>query len=573
MAAAKTFMANAVEIEVDTLAPPDNATKVDLTPEDEQFWTTALAIGQSLLLSGGVPAFDPSTILSHNVDEGTDTQTLEVTVPTVENMHAQLTLQNYDQAFQLAAQFATPEAKRPSVQDIIDGLEDTLIKPTRARGDGREIDIFCLREAYNNGVQFDYLGNSVYRFGQGAQSRMISRSATDKDPFISARIANDKAKTLRFLKSAGIPTPRSILVSTLEQATDAARTIGMPVVIKPADRDRSEGVSLDISTDDEIPAGFEAAQKWSNRILVEEQVPGDCHRLVTFQKTFVYSFARRPKAVVGDGEKSVKDLIAAANETRDKRAKHKQNRPFPLDAEALERLKDQGMTPDSVPAKDQLAFLRTHNTKDGGGYNEETTEKMHPANIALAERISRLLRFESMGLDLMATDITKPWFETGARVTEVNYTPQIGANTAREYIAREFGQTQGRIPIHVFIGDEDALAEAVVFRDTLADNGTKAFLTSHDQTLGPDGQDVPLQIQARLFERSQALLADPMCDALVLVVNTDEFTLRGLPILQVSTVRVVNKTLTSFRNRQQSITESEVDHLIETITERAANET
>lgn len=58
----------------------------------------------------------------------------------------------------------------------------------------------------------------------------------------------------------------------------------------------------------------------------------------------------------------------------------------------------------------------------GGRY---VSEIVHPDNRALAERAARLVRLDIAGVDLMTTDLSRPWWEVGGFVGEVNSQPAL----------------------------------------------------------------------------------------------------------------------------------------------------
>ncbi|MDJ0797776.1 MAG: ATP-grasp domain-containing protein [Calothrix sp. MO_167.B12] len=91
----------------------------------------------------------------------------------------------------------------------------------------------------------------------------------------------DKHLTRRFLTASRVPQPTSILVSSLDEATQAAEIIGYPVIIKPRALGASYGVSL-VNGAEEVNTAFEHAKTatedgvpvYDQRVLVEEYMQG-----------------------------------------------------------------------------------------------------------------------------------------------------------------------------------------------------------------------------------------------------------------------------------------------------------
>lgn len=101
-----------------------------------------------------------------------------------------------------------------------------------------------LHAAFELGVPFSHLGGGTYQLGWGVKARRISRSSTDCDSAIGAAGVNRKDVTAKLPRTAGLPAPVHEPVNTLKSAHAAAKRIGWPVVVKPADAERGEDVRV-----------------------------------------------------------------------------------------------------------------------------------------------------------------------------------------------------------------------------------------------------------------------------------------------------------------------------------------
>jgi cysteine synthase A len=91
----------------------------------------------------------------------------------------------------------------------------------------------------------------------------------------AAEAATDKFLMRERCRVAGVPIPRYELVETVEQATAAASSIGLPVVIKPVDGQASRGVARVWDAAD-LSFWFRKSKERSRsgRLLVEEMLEG-----------------------------------------------------------------------------------------------------------------------------------------------------------------------------------------------------------------------------------------------------------------------------------------------------------
>ena len=99
------------------------------------------------------------------------------------------------------------------------------------------------------------------------------------DPDV-ARAATHKGRRQEVFRHAGVPSPRFSLVSSLDQARQACRSIGLPAVVKPVDSAGSRGVRK-IMALDELSDAVEEIRSISttDELVVEEFLTGTEHSI------------------------------------------------------------------------------------------------------------------------------------------------------------------------------------------------------------------------------------------------------------------------------------------------------
>jgi len=88
---------------------------------------------------------------------------------------------------------------------------------------------------------------------------------------------------------------------------------------------------------------------------------------------------RDPPLVIGDGQRSVRELVEIVN--RDPRRGDGHATPLTkirLDEIAVDRLAEQGLTPESVPPLGQRVVLRNNANLSTGGSATDVTDEVHP---------------------------------------------------------------------------------------------------------------------------------------------------------------------------------------------------
>lgn len=266
---------------------------------------------------------------------------------------------------------------------------------------------------------------SMIRFGYGKYQRVIEGPLTNRTPSLAVDLASDKETTKKLLKEAAIPVPEGRRVKTVEGALDAFDELGPPVVLKPADGHQGQGVSLNLETPEQVAEAFKQAKKHSWAVLVERFLKGKDYRALVVNGRLVAASERMPAHVVGDGQRTVLELVRLLN--MDPRRGSGHEKPMSkvlIDKIALALLKKAGLRLDSVPLQGQVVLLRGCANLSTGGTAKDVTDQVHPEVKFMCERAARAIGLDVCGVDMILEDIRLPVGRTGG-VVEVNASPGL----------------------------------------------------------------------------------------------------------------------------------------------------
>lgn len=539
---------------------------VEVTSLQKEYIALCTFLSRQLLTAGSIPLFDEGLVVS--LEKNACAASCTILTPIISYLPPTLVQRSFDIAQHILACFCGSLAQGEALERLLEENVADFVSDASAMGHGGYSTKFILKRAFELGIPFQHMGWGIYQLGVGAKSIVLSRSATTRDSALGSWLSQNKSITNRFLLDAGLPVARSLPVASLDAARHAAGQFGWPVVLKPADRDRGEGVTVDISSEAELAEAWETAAKWSQNIILEERIPGICHRIVIFRDQLVFAYSRHPSALKGDGESTIAELHRKRVAADAVKAKPLRKKLAPLDDLARAQLERQEMSPETVLDRDALAYLRPYQSILWGGLDDPVTEKVHPANVDLARRVAKLYHLEMVGVDFIATDVTRPWYETGATIGEVNYRPQVANNTAKAMLEIIFEGDTGEIPVEYFIGDRKAYRAALDRQAELTRDGSAAYLSSHRKCLDPRGEEVRYRNVAGLFDRASLLGTDQEVEALILVVQTDELLYRGLPFPTVTEVTLVNNALSSASKADAPAAPGVADHLYKILSAR-----
>ena len=353
-------------------------------------------------------------------------------------------------------------------------------------------------EALRRGIPVTRLDDGSYiQLGHGARQRRMQATMTDATSAIGMEIADDKDRTKRVLASAGIPVPRGESVSTWEDAVDAAGRVGYPLVVKPLVGNHGRGITTNVRGADELRAAFDAAKGVHRRVVIETQLEGADFRLLLVNHELVAAARRDHPQVVGDGSRTIRQLVERLNADPRRGAGHERVMTrVTLDADAEQTLAKQGLTLDDVPSIGRIVRLKSAANISAGGAAADVTDEVHPQVRAVAERASRIVGLDITGIDLVAQNIRQPLHESGGGIVEVNAAPGFRMhiepsegkprNVAAPVLDMLFAPgTRATIPIVAVTGTNGKTTTVRLIAHTLRLNGARVGMTT---TSGVDVQ-------------------------------------------------------------------------------------
>ena len=274
-------------------------------------------------------------------------------------------------------------------------------------------------------------GDSLVRLGYGRFQKRIEATLTSETRQIAVDLASDKEETNRTLHDAGLPVPRQRKVYNASDAVDSAERIGYPVVIKPLDSNHGQGVSVKLTTPEQVELAFEGAQEYSKGVLVESYIPGSDYRMLVVNHQLLAVARRIPAHVVGDGVHTVGALVEEVNKDPRRGIGHENVLTrVALDGVAERLLADKGYSPETVPEPGETVYLCATANLSSGGTAIDVTDSVHPDNREMAVRAIRAIGLDVGGVDFITTDICASYRETGGAICEVNACPGLRMHLA-----------------------------------------------------------------------------------------------------------------------------------------------
>ena len=349
-----------------------------------------------------------------------------------------------------------------------------------------------VQAAVDRGIPYRRLTQgSLVQLGWGSKQRRIQAAEIDSTSAVAESIGQDKDLTKRLLHAAGVPVPLGQPVETVDEAWAVAQKVGLPVVVKPQDGNQGKGVTVNITDRAQLEEAYKNAADYGT-VMVERFLPGQDFRLLVVGDQLVAAARREPPQVLGDGERTVRELVDIVNQDPRRGEGHGTAlTKIRLDDIAISRLALQNLTPDSVPEKGQRVVLRNNANLSTGGTATDVTDDVHPEVAARAVAAAQMVGLHICGVDMVAETVLRPLEEQGGGFVEVNAAPGLRMHLAPSYgKPRAIGQAivdrlyahgqDGRIPVVAVTGTNGKTTTARLIAHLFSAQGLRVGMTNTD---------------------------------------------------------------------------------------------
>ncbi|OFY70400.1 MAG: cyanophycin synthetase [Bacteroidetes bacterium RIFCSPLOWO2_12_FULL_37_12] len=333
---------------------------------------------------------------------------------------------------------------------------------------------------------------SLVQLGYGCNQQRIQATQTSKTSSIAVEIACSKNETKELLENGNIPVPKGDVVKTEKELKSVIEQLQFPLVIKPVNGNHGKGATINITDYKIARSALRAAQKFSRDVLVEKYITGVDFRALVVNHKFIAAAQRTPAHIIGDGKSSMRDLIKKVNSDPRRGYGHENVlTEIMVDKMTKNILKQKGVTLNTILPENEIFYLKATANLSTGGTSIDVTELVHPSNVFMFERISRIIDLDICGIDIMAPDLSVPIEENGGAILEVNAAPGfrmhlapasgLPRNVAEPVIDMLYpAGTNARIPIIAITGTNGKTTTTRLIAHIMRTIGHKVGFTTTD---------------------------------------------------------------------------------------------
>lgn len=303
-------------------------------------------------------------------------------------------------------------------------------------------------EARRRGIRVEVIDDNlgIFVLEHGGKRIRCRESLTDRTSAVAMAICENKSLTRRFLKQAGFSVPEQAVLSSATEREEIRSAAEMylekwhSVVVKPLRGEQGKGITVDVTTPEEVERAFRFAAREDDQVVLEQFVKGRDLRIIVIAHSFVAAIERTPARVTGDGHRTVRRLVEEANRKLLEQTGGESR--IPIDEETRRVIRQSGMDWDEIPPAGKTVLLRkTANFHTGGTIRDVTDQVSHRLR-RIAEEASRVLDIPVVGFDFLLPDFSGEKYtiiEANERPGLANHEPQP---TAERFIDFLFPETK-----------------------------------------------------------------------------------------------------------------------------------
>lgn len=244
-------------------------------------------------------------------------------------------------------------------------------------------------------------------------------------PFCSSKtqqLVGDKMSMYAVASDIGLNTPQTYLIrsgDSVDMGMDVSRYI-----VKPNDSFGSRGLSLSIADGMALEVALKLAQDNDSKgsALLQEKVIGDEYRFTVLGDDVVSVLQRKTARVIGDGTKSIAELIDEENIQRESINRGLNHIKYPAIAEtAIQDSVDLRL----IPTTGEVVIINRSSMVRGGASVYEVETQMHSSYKELALRLARSVGANFLAVDIFIQDITDIASDGNYFFNEANASPAL----------------------------------------------------------------------------------------------------------------------------------------------------
>lgn len=210
---------------------------------------------------------------------------------------------------------------------------------------------------------------------------------------------DDKLILSHKLEAAGLPVPKTRLVTSWSSARRAFAELSKPVIMKPRTGSRSRHTTTHINTIKELRSAYALAKEIARELVIEEHLFGSVCRATVVNGKLAGFFCANPPQIRGDGVHTVRQLIFEEN-----RVRHERMGAIEVNDDLISFVSRKGYTLAHILPHGTMLDLSAKTGRFYGGYTKEMLPDVHQKMHLIFGKAASLVEAPVIGFDLISAN-------------------------------------------------------------------------------------------------------------------------------------------------------------------------
>lgn len=296
-----------------------------------------------------------------------------------------------------------------------------------------------LKSSLKYGVQYRFLNpqnETLQLCKKGQQTLLTCGGQTPKNTIVLQSILKDPVTLAQLLAQRKVALAQTFVTSDLTEAKRYFETYfqNQPFLLRPqtSSEPKATRIFTEVPTLATFVTAFLEATNYDEQVVLQAWTAASVYGFYILDQQVLSIIEKVPANVVGDGHSTIADLVMQKND--DPRRGHLGQKPLltlELDAESLQYLKTQHLTPESVPERGIQVFLNQQTAIQAGADGFVVSDEVDDSYQSLALDIAQSLQLHQGSIDMVIPNIYQPYvpFKNRAVVTDISVTPDLVAHS------------------------------------------------------------------------------------------------------------------------------------------------
>lgn len=269
-----------------------------------------------------------------------------------------------------------------------------------------DVDQLLITEAaLDRGLDVKFYRKDIYSVSDGNRNVLFCQTSAMVSE-VYRFCAQLKHVTKELLSRGEVPVPPGEVFDSYRKALQYFEEVNAPVVVKPVRGSHGRGITTGVTDERAFRSAWEIAKEKTSEVIVERHIAGCDIRVNVIGGRAVSACIRIPANVVGDGRRTIKELVEEKNNRRRGNPAHFMMSEY---IKRFDLLESKGVSFSEVPGEGERVWLSGVANVSVGGEGVQLVEHLDSRILRMAERAAKAFPgVLHVGVDVIVPEYNRP---------------------------------------------------------------------------------------------------------------------------------------------------------------------